>query len=201
MDDPGPIHRWVADRSSARHAATALLIQELRRGRILALGLLLLVGMIVLLMTTGRTEEDHDPLLASLFSLGLVGFLVLCAVGFAHWQRFRVMRVQLPPGLEMTSQFGPDYLVLRRQWAESTLQFDGFSDLWVVHGWVLLRRRQVTTQVMLPCELLPSDDLARLRLVIAGYQPREPAEPAGPAAPDPADPSGPSEGPADREDG
>jgi len=101
----------------------------------------------------------------------------------------------------MTSQFGPDYLVLRRQWAESTLQFDGFSDLWVVHGWVLLRRRQVTTQVMLPCELLPSDDLARLRLVIAGYQPREPAEPADPAAPDPADPSGPSEGPADREDG
>jgi hypothetical protein len=174
MDDPGATNRWVADRGSARSAATALLVQELRQGRILVLGGVLTVGLLVLILTAGRTEEDHDPLFATLVSLGLVGCLVACAVGFSHWQRLRVLRAQLPSGLEMTSQFGPDYLVLRRQWSESTLQFDGFSELSVVHGWVLLRRRRVKVQVMLPHELVPSPDLARLRLVIAGYQPREP---------------------------
>ncbi|WP_151082449.1 hypothetical protein [Nocardioides cynanchi] len=173
MDDLGATNRWTADRSSARSAATALLVQELRRGRILVLGGVLTVGLMLALLTAGRTDEDHDPLLALLFSVALIGALVLCAVGFAHWQRLRVMHRQLPCGLEFESQFGPDFVVVRRQWSESTLAFDGFSDVHVVHGWVLLRNRQTRVQAMLPQELFPPHDLARLRVVIAGYQPRE----------------------------
>jgi disulfide bond formation protein DsbB len=177
MDDLGATNRWTADRSSARGAATALLVQELRRGRILVLGGVLTVGLMLALLAAGQTEQDHDPLLAFLFSVALIGALVGCAIGISHWQRLRVMHTQLPPGLELEAQFGPDFLVVRRQWSESTLAFDGFCDVRVVHGWVLLRNRQTRVQAMLPQELFPPHDLARLRVVIAGYQPRDAERP------------------------
>lgn len=182
MEDSGTENHWVADRSSARSAATALLIQELRRGRLVVLGVALTLLLATLLLVAGRTEQDHDPLYALAFSVALIGILVACAIGFAQLQRHRVLRAQLPPGLEMSSRFGPDHIVLRRQWSESTTHFDGYAALEVVHGWVLLRRRETRTQVMIPEQLVPPHDLARLRLVIAGYRPRDQAE--GGAAPD-----------------
>jgi hypothetical protein len=176
MEPLGPTRVWVADTSSARRAATALLIQELRRGRLILLGTLLTAGLMVLLLTAGRTEDDHRPLFALLFSLAVIGGLVACAVGISQWQRLRVMRAQLPPGHRFEARFGPDHLVLTSEWSESTLHFDGYREVTVIRGWVLLRHRATRVQGMLPLELFPPDDLARLRLVVAGYQPRVASE-------------------------
>jgi hypothetical protein len=174
MDELGPTTRWVATPSSARTAATALLIRELRRAHIFILGAVLTILLAVLLVGAGRTEQDHRPLYALAASFGFIGFLVGCAVAIAHLQRLRSMRAQLPPGLEMASEFGADFMVLRRQWSKSTLHFDGFADAKVVHGWVFLRNRETKTVGMVPEQLFPTHDLARLRVVIAGYQPRGP---------------------------
>jgi hypothetical protein len=173
MDELGPTYRWVATRASAGQAATALLIQDLRRARIFLLGGVLVLVLLVVLLAFGRTEQDRDPWAALAISVGAIGFLVVCAVGFSHLQRLRAMRSQLPAGLEMSVRFGPDCLVVRRQWAETTMQFDGFEGLEVVHGWLFLHRRGVRSSAMLPAALFPPDDLGRLRLVVAGYQPRD----------------------------
>jgi hypothetical protein len=154
----------------------------------------------VLLVAAGQREQDHRPLYALMISLGFVGFLVACAVGFAHLQRLKVMRGQLPPGLEMTTQFGPDFMVLRRPWSEATLHFDGYAGLEILHGWVFLRRRDSKTAVMVPEQLFPAHDLARLRLVIAGYQPRRPGADGVPDA-EPGDEPPDGSGGRDKETG
>jgi hypothetical protein len=103
MDELGPMSRWVATPSSARTAATALLIRELRRARVFVLGAVLTVLLAVLLVTVGRTEQDRRPLSALAISLGCIAFLVAIAIAIAHLQRLRHLRAQLPPGLEMAS--------------------------------------------------------------------------------------------------
>jgi hypothetical protein len=171
MDELGPMSRWVATPSSARTAATALLIRELRRARVFVLGAVLTVLLAVLLVTVGRTEQDRRPLSALAISLGCIAFLVAIAIASAHLQRLRHLRAQLPPGLEMASQFGDDFMVLHRRWSQATLDFTGFAALEIVHGWVFLVRRESKTAVMVPEQLFPHDDLARLRVVIAGLGP------------------------------
>jgi hypothetical protein len=186
VEDPGTeTNRWVADRGAAGRAATALQVQELRRGRLLFLFALTTVGLTLLLMTAGRTSSDHNVVLAFLSSFALTSFLFGSAIGIAHLQRRRVMKDQLVPGLELTSRFGPDYVVLEGPSSQTTLQFDGFVRLEVVRGWVLLRQRHRRVQSMFPVELFPCDDLGRLRLVLAGLQVTPPGpsdEPPEPAS-------------------
>ncbi len=187
MDDPGTeTNRWVADRGAAGRAATALLVQELRRGRLTFFFVVTTVGLTVLLMTAGRTSSDHNLVLAFLSSLALTTFLFGSAIGIAHLQRRRVMKDQLPPGLERTSRFGPDFVVLEGPSTRTTLQFDGFVRLEVVRGWVLLRQRDRNVQLIVPVELFPRDDLGRLRLVLAGLQ----VSPPGPSGEPPEPASG-----------
>jgi hypothetical protein len=171
-----PTQRWVADRSAARRVSTAMLLRELRRGRLLVFTAAILLGLTVLFLAAGKTDSDHNPVLAFLFSLGLTAFLVGGSIAIAQVQRRRIFRSQLPPGLELTSRFGPDYVVMTTPWSESRMEFDGFTEVEVEHGWVLLLQRHRKVRVAFPLELFPPDDLARLRMVVAGYQPREPAE-------------------------
>jgi hypothetical protein len=194
MDELGPAHHWVADRSAARRAATAMLVRELRHGRLPFFAAASLIGLTLLFLIAGKTEEDHDPSLAFLFALGLTAFLVGCSVGIAQLQRRKIFRSQLPPGLELTSRFGPDYLVLITPWAEVRMMFDGFAAVEVERGWVMLLQRGRRVRSLYPQELFPADDLARLRLVVAGYQPRVAEETPGA----PADVSEAPERPAPR---
>ena len=187
VDDPGSeTNRWVADRSAAGRAATALLVQELRRGRVVLAFAATTLGLTLLLMTAGRTSSDHNVVLAFLSSFALTAFLFGSAIGIAHLQRRRGLRAQLVPGLELTSRFGPDFVVLGAPSSETTMQFDGFVRLEVVRGWVLLRQRHRKVQVMFPVELFPRDDLGRLRLVLAGLQ----VAPLGPSEEPPPPASG-----------
>ena len=178
MDDElGPTQRWVATSESGRSAATALLVRELRRAHVFVLGAVLLAVLVVVLLVLGRAERDRQPLFVVTFSLAMIAFLVGTAVGLSYLQRVRAMTAQLPAGLEMTTRFGPDHLVLTRPWASSRLHFDGYAALEVVRGWVMLKRRGTRTWVLIPEPLVPPQDLARLRLVIAGYRPRPPQDP------------------------
>jgi hypothetical protein len=152
-----------------------MLVREMKRGRLRYFAAAFLIGLTLLLLAAGRTADDHNPSWAFLFALACTAFLVGCSVALSQAQRRRVFRAQLPPGLEVTTRFGPDYLVMTTQWAEVRTMFDAFASLEVERGWVILLQRQRRVRSVFPQELFPADDLARLRMVIAGYQPRPPA--------------------------
>ena len=94
-----------------------------------------------------------------------------------------MLKHQLPRGLELTSRFGPDYVVLEGPSSQTTLQFDGFLRLEVVRGWILLRQRHRTVQLIFPVDLFPRDDPGRLRLVLAGLQVTPPGRTEDPPEP------------------
>jgi hypothetical protein len=165
-----PIQHWVADRRSARSAAQALLMRELARFRVWLSATAIAAALAVVFLVFGQGGRA----LALTLAAGLSAFLVGVSVVFAHVDRRRVLRHQLPPGLELTSQFGPDSVTIRGPWSESRISFDGFAQVETVGRWVLLLQRHRKVRVIYPVELFPDDDLARLRLVVAGYEPRDP---------------------------
>jgi hypothetical protein len=165
-----------------------MLVREVKRGRLRSFAAAFLVGLTLLLLAAGRTEDDHNPSWAFLFALACTVFLVGCSVGLSQVQRRRVFRAELPPGLEVTTRFGPDYVVMTTQWAEVKTMFDAYASLEIERGWVILLQRQRRVRSLFPQELFPDADLARLRVVIAGYQPRPPAEATTPDAPEQPEP-------------
>ena len=146
-----------------------LLLRELARHRIWLAISVIAVGLALFFLVFGQGGTALALLLAAAMAIFLVGVSVM----FAHVDRRRVMRHQLPPGFELTSQFGPDFVVIRGPSSESRMLFDGIAGVETARGWVLLRQRHRRVHLIYPLALFPPDDLARLRLVVAGYQPRE----------------------------
>src|SRR5262245_60483768 len=164
MSDPTTC-RWVADATSARSAAHALLGPVLARPRTwvfaglleLALGVLIAdsvgglgVGLLVALVPT---------------ALVIGGML-----GSSYLRTRRTFRARFPVGTAVESEFGRDAVVVRGPHGESTLAYADFTALHVADGWVLLRREGSQTVDVLPQALFPDDQLTRIRRAVAAAQ-------------------------------
>jgi hypothetical protein len=168
MTDPQPpTYTWVADRGTAWSAAYALTVLELHQLRFRLFATTVVIGLPTLLVAVG-TGGDVFLLLLGLV---LAGFLLVSTTVIAAWGRWSMFRRSLPAGLELSTRFGPDHLLLRSRWTETTVWFRAYDRMDVVNGWVFLRHRDRRVRVVYPQELLPPDDFARLRLTIHGLVP------------------------------
>jgi hypothetical protein len=164
-----PTYTWTADRGAAWSAAYALTRLELAAPRSWVFAVVALVGLPTFLARAGQGSTAS----LLLFGVLLAAFLIGSSLLIAFWSRIRHFRRSLPAGLVLTSQFFPDHMVVRRQWTASAVQFRGYNRLDVVAGWVFLRQREGRVRVLYPQSLIPSDDLARIRLTIVGLVPED----------------------------
>ena len=171
MSEPEPpTNRWVADAAASRRVALALLLLELKQGRLLAIGAVVAVVLTALFVLVGRSREAQNPVSAVLLALALASFLVVSACLISLVSEWRKYRRGWVPGLVLTTRFGPDHLMFASEWAETRLRFDSFDRVRVVPGWVLLKQRDRRVEMVFPAQLIPPEDLIRLReaVVAAG---------------------------------
>jgi hypothetical protein len=165
-----PTNRWVADRGTAWSAAYALTRFEVRQLRFRLFAVVVVVGLPAFLVAAG--QGGTASLL--LIGLALAAFLICACTLITVWGRRNGFRHSLPPGLELTTRFGPDSFVVQGRWSEATMQFRGYDRIDVVDGWLLLRQRHRRVRLLYPlAALFPADDLARLRLTILGLDPAD----------------------------
>jgi hypothetical protein len=169
-----PERTWVATRGSAWSAAWALTGLEVVQPRFLMFVGAIMVGLPAFLVAAGKQGTAFDLVLG----IALGGFLVVSSVLISTYGRARRFRIVLPAGHRLICRVGPDHFVLRNDDAESTMQFSRYERLDVVGEWVFLRQHARRVRALVPVQLFAPDDLARLRLVIMGWQP--PAEGTAP---------------------
>jgi len=169
-----PTYTWVAERGTARSAAYAMTVLEMRGLRFRLFAVVVMIGLPALLVAAGKGGKAFLLLLG----LALGTFLLASTVGISTWGRARHFRTVLPPGLVLTSQFFDDHLILRRQWTATAVEFRAYDRLDVVDDWVFLRQRgrRRPIRALYPLALIPPDDLARLRLTILGLVPEQPEQ-------------------------
>jgi hypothetical protein len=164
METSGSTHRWVAGRGDARACANAVFAGALRQARLWVFLGVLVVGLALYLHATGVRLGSALLLSGLWMPVAMAAFLALRYVA----ARRRLGR-QLPPGLVLESEFGPDFVVLRGPLTESRIQFVGIE--WVRRrgDWVLLRQSRSRALSCWPIALFPTAELARIQGVTPGH--------------------------------
>jgi hypothetical protein len=137
---------------------------EVRSLRFRLIAVAIVIGLPAFLVAVGQ----GGPLFLLLLGLVLATFLLGCMFGLSIHARRRAFGAQFPPGTVLTTQFGADHLVLRRQWTATTVEFRAYDRLDTVGDWVFLHQYGRRVQAVYPLALVPPDDLSRLRLTILG---------------------------------
>ncbi len=158
MEPSEATHRWVAGPDAARDSAHALFSESLRRPRLWVALLVMVVSLTVLLLASGLSV---GPAVV----IGTGG--IAAGAGLLYVRVRRRFARQVPPGLALESEFGPDFVVLRGPSTESKVSFSGIDQVRRRGDWALLRQRPSRVTSCWPIELFPADELTRLQHAVS----------------------------------
>ncbi len=171
-------YRFAVPRRYAQRAAAAFLGATIMRpGRVVLIVVAVLVSLLAwVAMSVLEGLTGSAPGLLGLsrwqtMSL-LVGFVVMLfllyvlVLPLSYRAVVRQFRAAFPPGTEIATRFGSEYLSTKSPQGESTMRYDAFGKLTVRDDFVILRLRRGTTAVVLPRELFPEQWLSYIQNIV-----------------------------------
>jgi hypothetical protein len=165
--------RWVGKRDSASQAA-AEFVRVLAR-RPWFWGLVAAIEVAYALFLAVALDDRYGPLdrvlWGTVYALVPTAGVVVVVLGLSYLVNRRRFRQRIREGVVLEASVGERSLTLRSPWAEHVLLFDGLAKVVTSGDWIFIKQKAVPIWAVWPVELIPPDDLSRLRLSIAGHKP------------------------------
>ena len=167
--DESPTYRWVASRGSADDAADSYTRVTRRspgtRPFLVALWTIYSAGFFVLF---ARVEPTLARTGAAVCAGGACVALMLAVVlPLGRTRQRRQFRRQLPPGLELTSQFTSEHVELGSPQGSTRVTHTGFDAISRQGDWAHARHAGSPITMVYPADLFPDHELTRLEQLVA----------------------------------
>jgi hypothetical protein len=145
---------YVCSKQTARDVRDAA-FGQLRAGFLSLFGGLIVVG--VLLWASGDRS----------LGLPMLGGAVVGVCGTLHTMSARRWAGTLGPGVELRTSFGADSMTMTGPLSSSTVPYTSFTDVRVRGRMTMWKLRGAKMRCVLPVEIFPSDEIARVKAASA----------------------------------
>ena len=168
MDEPRT-YRWVASHGSADEAADSYtrVTRRSRGTRRFLVTLWIIYSAVFFTLFTG--VESPLARTGAAVGGGAVCIVLLLAVilPLGRTRHRRQFRRQLPPGLELTSQFAAEHVELGSPQTSVRVAYTGFESISREGNWVHARYVGSPITLVYPADLFPDRELARLTVILS----------------------------------